>query len=96
MKAFFLAAALALIGTQAAASEVDYVRVARAPNGAVIELFPQSGPCMAGAKIALHTAADGTKTPGCYAETDAVVSVVWFDTDTSAIPKSVFKKAEPV
>jgi len=75
-----------------AAEPEEEVRIARSPNGDSIELYAQSGPCAAGARVAVHIASDGARTPGCYkvSANQDVVGIVWFDTDTSAIPARAF------
>jgi hypothetical protein len=65
-----------------------------APNGAVITLTQEVGPCKNGAKVATYLAPNKKDTVnGCWkiSENAPVVSIAWFDGDGSAIPVQVFK-----
>jgi hypothetical protein len=90
-----LLAAFALAG-QAAAAEV--VVQATAPNGAVIMLHKEDVQCVGGAKMATWRSPNGTSTvSGCFKiSTSGIVSIVWFDTDTSNIPVQKFKQPDGV
>ncbi len=67
-----------------------------APNGAVITLTQETGPCQFGARLAEHLSPDKkTLTKGCWKINDnTVVSIAWFDADGSGIPVKVFKPVE--
>ena len=65
-----------------------------APNGAVITLTQEVGPCVNGAKVANYLAPNKKDTlNGCWKVSDSapVISIAWFDGDGSAIPAQVFK-----
>lgn len=85
---------LALSVPFSAVADDEEVKSARFPNGATIDLYPQVGPCVGGAKVAVWTSPDGkSKVPGCYAisEDQSSVKVVWFDTDAHVIAYQFFK-----
>lgn len=70
---------------------------ALAPNGAVVVLTQDVGPCKNGAKVATYIAPNKKDTlPGCWKLSDSapVVSIAWFDGDGSAIPAQVFKPTQ--
>lgn len=73
--------------------------VARAPNGATIQLHNEVGQCVQGAKRATYISPDKTITvPGCWKISDSgpVISVAWWDGDGSAIPAQVFKPQQNI
>lgn len=82
-----------VMGVAAASNAVAQTTVqAKAPNGAVITLTQEKGPCVKDAFKAIWISPDKKETiPGCWTATDTVVSIVWFDTDTTNVPKAVFK-----
>ena len=68
-----------------------------APNGAVITLTQEVGPCKNGAKVATYLAPNKKDTVnGCWKISDQapVISIGWFDGDGSAIPAQVFKPTQ--
>ena len=67
---------------------------ATAPNGALVILTQDVGPCQDGAKVAKYIAPNKVdKLTGCWKISDQapVISIGWFDGDGSAIPAQVFK-----
>lgn len=70
---------------------------ATAPNGALVILTQDVGPCQNGAKVAKYIAPNKVdKLDGCWKISDSapVVSIGWFDGDGSAIPAQVFKPVQ--
>lgn len=70
---------------------------ATAPNGAIVILTQDVGPCQDGAKVAKYIAPNKVdKLTGCWKISDQapVVSIGWFDGDGSAIPAQVFKPVQ--
>lgn len=70
---------------------------ATAPNGAIVILTQDVGPCQDGAKVAKYIAPNKVdKLTGCWKISDQapVVSIGWFDGDGSAIPAQVFKPTQ--
>ena len=70
---------------------------ATAPNGALVILTQDVGPCQNGAKVAKYIAPNKVdKLTGCWKISDQapVVSIGWFDGDGSAIPAQVFKPTQ--
>lgn len=70
---------------------------ATAPNGAIVILTQDVGPCQDGAKVAKYIAPNKVdKLDGCWKISDSapVVSIGWFDGDGSAIPAQVFKPTQ--
>lgn len=70
---------------------------ATAPNGAIVILTQDVGPCQSGAKVAKYIAPNKVdKLDGCWKISDnaPVVSIAWFDGDGSAIPAQVFKPVQ--
>jgi len=70
---------------------------ATAPNGAIVILTQDVGPCQSGAKVAKYIAPNKVdKLTGCWKISDQapVVSIGWFDGDGSAIPAQVFKPVQ--
>lgn len=70
---------------------------ATAPNGALVILTQDVGPCQNGAKVAKYIAPNKVdKLDGCWKISDSapVVSIGWFDGDGSAIPAQVFKPTQ--
>lgn len=70
---------------------------ATAPNGAIVILTQDVGPCQSGAKVAKYIAPNKVdKLTGCWKISDQapVVSIGWFDGDGSAIPAQVFKPTQ--
>lgn len=70
---------------------------ATAPNGAIVILTQDVGPCQNGAKVAKYIAPNKVdKLDGCWKISDSapVVSIGWFDGDGSAIPAQVFKPTQ--
>lgn len=58
----------------------------------IIALYGEAGPCVGGALKAEYTAKDGvTKIPGCFQMRGDHVVIVFFDTDTAAIPIAAFR-----
>lgn len=65
---------------------------AQAPNGAIITLTQEKGPCIKDAFKATWLSPDKKETiVGCWTANDTVVGIVWLDGDSSNIPKEVFK-----
>lgn len=70
---------------------------ATAPNGAIVILTQDVGPCQDGAKVAKYIAPNKVdKLTGCWKISDQapVISIGWFDGDGSAIPAQVFKPTQ--
>lgn len=70
---------------------------ATAPNGAIVILTQDVGPCQNGAKVAKYIAPNKVdKLTGCWKISDQapVVSIGWFDGDGSTIPAQVFKPTQ--
>lgn len=70
---------------------------ATAPNGALVILTQDVGPCQDGAKVAKYIAPNKVdKLDGCWKISDnaPVVSIAWLDGDGSAIPAQVFKPTQ--
>lgn len=70
---------------------------ATAPNGAIVILTQDVGPCQDGAKVAKYIAPHKVdKLTGCWKISDQapVISIGWFDGDGSAIPAQVFKPTQ--
>ena len=65
---------------------------AQAPNGAIITLTQEKGPCIKDARKATWLSPDKKETIiGCWTANETVVGIVWMDGDSSNIPKAVFK-----
>lgn len=81
----------------AAAAETVAMR-AIAPNGAVITLTQEKGPCEGTARLATHLSPDKKMTTkGCWKTDDGVVvTIAWLDGDGSGIPAKVFKPVESI
>jgi len=62
------------------------IGVASDPSGARVVLMPAAGPCTGHARQALHVAADGQRTPGCWIMTPGAIHVAWFDGEMGRIP----------
>jgi hypothetical protein len=63
---------------------------ARAPNGALITLTQETGPCQAPAKL-VHWKLKSDAVDGCWKLEGELVKVSWLDGDSSVIPVQVFK-----
>src|SRR6185369_14176440 len=67
------------------------------PDGSVIVLYEDAGPCVGGARRAEYVAPDGkTKTPGCWVATPRGVSVAFFDGEGGAIPATALRPPKSV
>ena len=71
--------------------EAPIILQARAPNGALIQLHDQEGPCVKGAKLATWVSPDmKEKIQGCWKTDGEVLTIGWFDGEPSAIPMKAF------
>jgi len=63
---------------------------ATAPNGALVTLTQETGPCQAPAKL-VHWKLKSDAVDGCWKLEGELVKVAWLDGDSSVIPVQVFK-----
>lgn len=63
---------------------------ATAPNGALVTLTQETGPCQAPAKL-VHWKLKSEAVDGCWKLEGELVKVSWLDGDSSVIPVQVFK-----
>lgn len=78
--------AMMLAPSAQAADSDAMIGVASDPSGARVVLMPAAGQCTGQARQALHVAADGQRTPGCWIMTPNAVHVAWFDGEMGRIP----------
>ena len=83
--------ALLTFGANAGIIDAPILLQARAPNGALIQLHDQEGPCVKGAKLATWVSPDmKEKIQGCWKTDGEVLTIGWFDGEPSAIPMKAF------
>ena len=92
---FFATAALPQEGPKSGQESLQMLAVTPpGPQGQKVVLFENTGPCVAGAKLA-HYIEGNNVVPGCWtAQPGGIIQIAYFDSDTGAIPAVLFQKPE--
>jgi len=87
-----IAGIVALTAASFALAAAEPTLVATSNTGARIELMPDAGPCINGAKSAAWVSADATvRVPGCWRLAGAAVEIAFLDGDALRVPAGAFK-----
>lgn len=86
----YIAGLMLAFGMTVASAEPNTIS-AVAPNGAVITLTQEQGPCAPPAKV-VHWQLKSDKVDGCWKLEDELVKIAWLDGDSNMIPVKVFTK----